>query len=43
MVRHGNQDTPARRFPQGWEEHKGEANEINAATPYDLEGKNLTA
>jgi hypothetical protein len=43
MVRHGNQDTRARRFPQGSEEHKGEANEINAATPYDFEGKNLTA
>jgi len=43
MVIRKNQHTRAKRFLQGSEEHKGEANEINAVTPYDFEGKNLTA
>ena len=43
MVTHGNQDTRPRRFPQGSEGPIPEANKIGAATPYDFEGKNLTA
>ena len=43
MVRHENQDTRPRRFAQGSEGPIPEANKINAATPYDFEGKNLTA
>jgi len=43
MVTHGNQDTRSRRSPQGSEGPIPEANKIGAATPYDFEGKNLTA
>jgi hypothetical protein len=43
MVTHENQNTRARRFPQGSEGPRAEANKINATTPYDFEGKNLTA
>jgi len=43
MVTHGNQDTRPRRSPQGSEGPIPEANKISAATPYDFEGKNLTA
>ena len=43
MVTHGNQDTRPRRSPQGSEGPIPEAYKISAATPYDFEGKNLTA
>jgi Transposase DDE domain group 1 len=43
MVRHGNQHTRPRRCTQGPKEPIPEANKINAATPFDFEGKNLTA
>src|SRR5712691_8463301 len=43
MVIRGNQDTRRRRSPQGSEGPIAEANKIGAATPYDFEGKNLTA
>ena len=43
MVTHGNRDTRPRRFSQGSEGPIPEANKISAATPYDFEGKNLTA
>src|SRR6516225_7847550 len=43
MVRHGNQHTLPSRSRQGWEEPLAEANKIGASTPYDFEGKNLTA
>src|SRR6266542_259165 len=43
MVRRGKQDTRPRRSPQGSEGPIPEANKIGAATPYDFEGKNLTA
>jgi hypothetical protein len=42
MVTHGNQDTRPRRSPQGSEGPLPEANKINASTPYDFAGKNLT-
>ena len=43
MVRRGNQHTLPSRSRQGWEEPLAEANKIGASTPYDFEGKNLTA
>jgi hypothetical protein len=43
MVRRGNQCTPHRRSRQGPEAPIPEPNKINARTPYDFEGKNLTA
>ena len=43
MVTHGNQDTRPRRSPQGSQGPIAEANKIGAATPFDFEGKNLTA
>jgi hypothetical protein len=43
MVTHENQDTRPRRSAQGSEGPMAEANRITAATPYDFEGKNLTA
>ena len=43
MVRRGNQHTHPRRSPQEVEEPIAEANKIGTATPYDFEGKNLTA
>ncbi len=43
MVTHGNQDTRPTRSRQGSEGPIAEANKIGAATPYDFEGKNLTA
>jgi hypothetical protein len=43
MVTHGNQDTRPRRSPQGSEGPIAEAHKIGATTPYDFEGKNLTA
>jgi hypothetical protein len=43
MVTHGNQDTRPRRSPQGSEGPIPEANKIGAGTPFDFEGKNLTA
>src|SRR5208282_961203 len=43
MVTHGNQDTRPRRSPQGSERPIPETNKIGASTPYDFEGKNLTA
>jgi len=43
MVTHENQDTRAERRPQGSERPIAEANKITAATPYDFQGKNLTA
>jgi hypothetical protein len=43
MVRHGNQDTRRKPAPQGVREVTGEANKVGASTPYDFEGKNLTA
>src|ERR1017187_7336730 len=42
MVTHGNQDTRPRHSPQGSEGPVPEANKINASTPYDFAGKNLT-
>ena len=39
----GNQDTRPQRSPQGPEGATAEVNKIGAATPYDFEGKNLTA
>jgi len=43
MVTHENQDTRPRRSAQGSEGPRAEANKITATTPYDFEGKNLTA
>jgi hypothetical protein len=43
MVAHGNQDTHPRRSPQGSEGPIPEANKIGASTPFDFEGKSLTA
>jgi hypothetical protein len=43
MVTHENQDTRAKCRPQGSETPIAEANKITAATPYDFQGKNLTA
>ena len=43
MVTDENQDTCPSRSPQGSEGPIREANKIGAATPYDFEGKNLTA
>jgi len=43
MVTHENQDSRAKGRSQGSEKPIAEANEITAATPYDFEGKNLTA
>jgi hypothetical protein len=43
MVTDGNQDTRPRRSLQGSAGPIAEANKIGAATPYDCEGKNLTA
>src|SRR5215469_17899818 len=43
MVTDENQDTRRRRWAQGPKEPMQEANKINASTPYDFEGKNLTA
>ena len=43
MVTHENQDTRPRRSAQGLAEPMAEANKITAATPFDFEGKNLTA
>jgi hypothetical protein len=43
MVTHGNQDTRPRRCPQGSEGAIPETNKIGASTPYNFEGKNLTA
>ena len=43
MVTHENQDTRPRRSRQGREGPIPEAHKISAATPYDFEGKNLTA
>src|SRR5580698_9443400 len=42
MVTQGNQDTRPRRSPQRSEGPTPEANKINASTPYDFAGKNLT-
>ena len=43
MVTSENQDTRRRRWAQGPKGPMQEANKINASTPYDFEGKNLTA
>jgi Transposase DDE domain group 1 len=43
MVTVGNQDTRPKRSPQGPGGPIPEANKIGAGTPYDFEGKNLTA
>jgi hypothetical protein len=43
MVTHENQDTRPRRSAQGLAGPIAEANKITAATPFDFEGKNLTA
>ena len=43
MVTHENQDTRPSPSPQGSEGPIAEANKIGASTPYDFEGKNLTA
>jgi hypothetical protein len=43
MITHENQDTRPSRSPQGSQGPIPEANKIGAATPYDFEGKNLTA
>ena len=43
MVTGGNQHTRPTRSPQGSEGPISEANKIGASTPYDFEGKNLTA
>lgn len=43
MVTHENQDTRPRGSGQGREEPIPEAHKISAATPYDFEGRNLTA
>jgi len=43
MVTHANQDTRPKRSEQGWEGPIPEANKIGASTPYDFEGRNLTA
>src|ERR1035438_5502795 len=42
MVRHGDQDTRSRHAPQGSEGPTPEPNKINASTPYDFNGRNLT-
>jgi len=43
MVTGGNQHTRPTRSPQGSEGPIPEANKIGASTPFDFEGKNLTA
>src|SRR5205814_6746518 len=43
MVTRGNQHARPTRSPQGSEGPISEANKIGASTPYDFEGKNLTA
>jgi hypothetical protein len=43
MVTRGNQDTRPKLSPQGPERAIPEANRVGAGTPYDFEGKNLTA
>src|ERR1700758_3002193 len=43
MVTVGNQDTRVKCSPQGPEGALAEANKIGALTPYNFEGKNLTA
>src|SRR2546422_813275 len=43
MVTRGNQHTRPTHSPQGSEGPISEANKIGASTPYDFEGKNLTA
>ena len=43
MVTDENQNTRRRRWAQGSKGPMQEANKINASTPYDFEGKNLTA
>jgi hypothetical protein len=43
MVRRGDQDTLLKRSPQGSQELIPQPNKIGASTPYDFEGKNLTA
>jgi hypothetical protein len=43
MVTSENQDTRRRRLAQGPKGPLQEANKINACTPYEFEGKNLTA
>src|SRR6266516_1199877 len=43
MVTGGNQPTRPTRSPQGSEGPIPEANKIGASTPFDFEGKNLTA
>ena len=43
MVTHANQDTRPQRSGQGREGPLPEANKIGASTPYDFEGRNLTA
>ena len=43
MVTVGNQDTRPKRSPQGPEGAIPEANKIVALTPFDFQGKNLTA
>src|SRR5579864_1671101 len=42
MVTHGNQDSRRRAGKQGSEDSVPEPNKINASTPYDFDGKNLT-
>src|SRR6516162_8709149 len=42
MVTSENQDTRRRRWAQGPKGPMQEANKINASTPYDFQGKNLT-
>ena len=43
MVTDANQDTRPQRSAQGREGPLPEANKIGASTPYDFEGRNLTA
>src|SRR2546425_10363045 len=43
MVTRGNQHTRPTHSPQGSEGPIPEANKIGASTPFDFEGKNLTA
>ena len=43
MVTVGNQDTRVKCSPQGPEGALAEANKIGALTPYNFQGKNLTA
>ena len=43
MVNNSEQDSEKRRIPQGAQTIIPQLNKIGASTPYDFDGKNLTA